>query len=322
MGGRARPLTRKTRTRRAFVAATTLAHRLDPPAEALPPIPGSPKDARDLELPPWNKGRYGTAIGRAVHGTLQTIDLASGAGIETAAAQAAAEGVLGQEDTIAALTRAAVASPIVTRAAARSHWRETYVAVPLDGITLEGYVDLVFRDDDGLVVVDYKTDAVDAETRAERITHYRIQAAAYAIAVGEATGESVVRCVLCLLDPDGARDVVVEGEDLGAGMAEVRRLAGTRRIDPSRSPPRAHPLTADRTPAEPEAPIPVCHPGCTREGPQVLPQVLGDGRRRRWRARGFPRAARPGGGAARPRDDPDRRPRGHDQRARRAIDPV
>ena len=62
-------------------------------------------------------------------------------------------------------------------------WRETYVAVPFDGITLEGYVDLVFRDDDGLVVVDYKTDAVDAETRAERIAHYRIQAAAYALAV-------------------------------------------------------------------------------------------------------------------------------------------
>ncbi len=68
--------------------------------------------------------------------------------------------------------------------------------MPLEGITLEGYVDLVFRDDDGLVVVDYKTDAVDPATRAERVVGYRIQAAAYALAIGEATGEAVVarRC--------------------------------------------------------------------------------------------------------------------------------
>ena len=159
--------------RRGFVSATALAHRLDLVPASVPREidPGLAKDARDLELPPWNKGRYGTAIGRAVHGTLQTVDLATGAGVDaTAAAQAAAEGVLGHERTIAALARAALACPTVQRAAARSHWRETYVAVPFDGITLEGYVDLVFRDDDGLVVVDYKTDAVDAETRAERIT--------------------------------------------------------------------------------------------------------------------------------------------------------
>src|SRR5439155_10736116 len=132
---------------------------------------------------------YGTAIGRAVHGTLQTVDLATGDAIEaTAAAQAAAEGVMGHEATVVALARSALASAIVRRAAARSYWRETYVAVPFDGITLEGYIDLVFRDDDGLVVVDYKTDAVDTETRSRRVTGYRIQAAAYALAVADAPG--------------------------------------------------------------------------------------------------------------------------------------
>ena len=92
---------------------------------------------------------------------LQTVDLTTGAGLDdSAAAQAAAEGVLGQEATIAALVRAALASETVRTAAARPHWRETYVAVPVEGMTLEGYVDLVYRDDAGLVVVDYKTDAV------------------------------------------------------------------------------------------------------------------------------------------------------------------
>ncbi len=43
--------------------------------------------------------------------------------------------------------------------AARPHWRETYVGSIVDDVLVEGYVDLLFRDDDGLVIVDYKTDA-------------------------------------------------------------------------------------------------------------------------------------------------------------------
>ncbi len=240
--------------RRAFVAATTLARRLD---EGARDDPGLAKDARDLELPPWNKGRYGTAIGRAVHAVLQTVDLATGDGLaETVAAQAAAEGVLGHEATISALARAAIDSAVVRRACSRSFWRETYVAIPLDcadaaepgtaergshehGITLEGYVDLVFRDDDGLVIVDYKTDAVAGDALEARLGHYRVQAAAYALAVSEAAGERVVRCVLCLLRPDGAEEVVLEGDALAAGVAQVRALAEAERDDPAPLPPPA-----------------------------------------------------------------------------------
>src|SRR5205085_4620476 len=93
--------------RRASIAATELAHR-DAPSGA-PIDPGLAKDGRDLELPPWNKGRYGTAIGRAVHGVLQTVDLATGDGLMSAVAgQAAAEAVAGRETVIAALVRSAL----------------------------------------------------------------------------------------------------------------------------------------------------------------------------------------------------------------------
>ncbi len=217
--------------RRGFVSATTLAARVDETARV---DPGLAKDGRDLELPPWNKGRYGTAIGRAVHAVLQTIDLATGAGlVETAAAQAAAEGVLGHEKTIVALAQSALDSNVVRRAAARSFWRETYVAVPLDGITLEGYIDLVFRDDDGLVVVDYKTDAVRGDELEARLGHYRVQAAAYAHGVAEATGSRVVRCVLCLLDPAGAHEEIIDGAELAAGIEAVLQLASEERAAPS-----------------------------------------------------------------------------------------
>ncbi|MDQ1449423.1 MAG: CRISPR-associated exonuclease Cas4, partial [Actinomycetota bacterium] len=93
------------------------------------------------------------------------------------------------------------------------------------------------RDDDGLVVVDYKTDAVDTETRSERVTGYRIQAAAYALAVADATGEPVVRGVLCFLDPSGATEVEFAGDDLDAAVAEVRALVAAARDDPAPPPP-------------------------------------------------------------------------------------
>jgi ATP-dependent exoDNAse (exonuclease V) beta subunit len=129
--------------------------RLGEPAD-----PGLAQDARDLELPPWNKGRYGTAIGRAVHGVLQTVDLATGRGLDDAvAAQVLAEGVADHAGIVAQLARAALGSAAVRHAASRPHWRETYVGTVIGDRVLEGFIDLIYRDD-GLVIIDYKTDTV------------------------------------------------------------------------------------------------------------------------------------------------------------------
>ncbi len=182
---------------------------------------GDEKQPRDLDLPAWRKGRYGTAVGRAVHGVLQTVDLATGEGLDAAAAaQAAAEGVVGREDEVARLARAALSSAVVRQAAASpERWRETYVAVPLGERTLEGYVDLVFRTMEGLVVVDHKT-AASADDLDQRVAHYRGQGGAYALALQEATGEPVARVVFLFLTPDGA--VERELADLDAAVDEVR----------------------------------------------------------------------------------------------------
>jgi len=233
-----------TGVRRRFVSATALA-QLDDISAALDP--GIAKEGRDLELPPWSKGRYGTAIGRAVHAVLQTVDLATGVGLaDLAAAQAAAEGVLGYEATIAQLVRSALASRTVRAASAAEHWRETYVAVPVDGLTLEGYVDLVYRDraaDDAFVVVDYKTDAIDSDTTlAARMSHYRVQGAAYALAVAAATGGRVDRCVFVFLAPDGVREVDIAGDELAAAVTDVHALIHTFRDEP---PPPGAAVLAD-----------------------------------------------------------------------------
>jgi ATP-dependent helicase/nuclease subunit A len=181
---------------------------------------GIAKGPRDLDLPPWQKGRYGTAIGRAVHAVLQTVDLATGDGLtEAASAQAAAEGVVGREDTIVALSRAALVAPSVRESLRWRRWRETFVATTVGDRTLEGYVDLLYRTDAGLVVVDYKTasSATDLDTR---LASFRLQGGAYAVALEAATGEPVVRVVFVFLTPEGA--VERELHDLDDCRAAVR----------------------------------------------------------------------------------------------------
>ncbi|MPZ87546.1 MAG: AAA family ATPase [Nitriliruptorales bacterium] len=177
---------------------------------------GGAKQPRDLELPPWQKGRYGTAIGRAVHAVLQTIDLATGEGLEeTAAAQAAAEGVIGREADIRHLARAALAAPAVREAVTRARWRETYVATQVGDRLLEGYIDLLYRTEDGLVVVDYKTASSTADLD-RRMDAYLAQGGAYAVAVERAVAEPVDRVVFVFLTREGALE------------REIRDLAGAK----------------------------------------------------------------------------------------------
>jgi ATP-dependent exoDNAse (exonuclease V) beta subunit len=186
-----------------------------------PDDPGLAKDPRDLELPPWNKGRYGTAIGRAVHGVLQTVDLVTAEGIDDAvAAQALAEGVADHTGLVTQLARAALASNVVQHAATRPHWRETYAGTVIGDRVLEGIIDLLYRDHDGLVIVDYKTDAAPVAALDARVDFYRPQMAAYALAIEAATGESVARCVLLFLTPSGAHERNVD--DVSSAAAHVR----------------------------------------------------------------------------------------------------
>jgi ATP-dependent exoDNAse (exonuclease V) beta subunit len=186
--------------------------------------PGLQKRPRDLDLPPWLKGRYGTAVGSAVHGVLQTIDLATGDGLDAAvAAQCQAEAVPDRADLVRGLVQAALRSPVVQAAAAAPHWREVYACSPVGGRLLEGYVDLLYRGPDGLVVVDHKTADTTSDEELDRRVHgYRLQGAAYALAVAQATGEPVVRVTFLFLTPAGAveRDL----PDLAATIAEVERL--------------------------------------------------------------------------------------------------
>jgi ATP-dependent exoDNAse (exonuclease V) beta subunit len=192
-------------SRPTTVSATSLTEEGEPDVEEEPADPGLQKRPRDLDLPPWLKGRYGTAVGRAVHGVLQTIDLATGAGLDAAvAAQCEAEAVVERTDDVRHLVSHALDSPSVQEASGRPHWREVYACVPVGGRLLEGYIDLLYRSSAGLVVVDYKTAGTsDPAELDRRVGGYTTQGASYALTVSEATGEPVVEVTFVFLTPDG-----------------------------------------------------------------------------------------------------------------------
>ena len=174
---------------------------------------------------PWRRGRAGTSIGRAVHAVLQSIDLATGEGLEhRARAQAVAEGIPDREDEIARLARVALDSDIVHRAMASNRtWREVPVAAPVGNGSLHGFIDLVFEEQDGLVVVDYKTDAVTEEQLPDVMHRYRLQGGAYAHTIGRITGKPVKEVVFLYLQPQ--REVVLS--DLQMAIADAEDTART-----------------------------------------------------------------------------------------------
>jgi ATP-dependent helicase/nuclease subunit A len=202
------------------IAATEVARR----AAHAEDDPNLQKERPPADAPPWKRGRAGTAFGRAVHAVLQTIDLDRGGDVEGAArAQAAAEGIPARAGEIARAALAAIGTPCLRDAVASRHWRELYVAAPIEGVTLEGFIDLLYETPDGLVVVDYKTDVVpDAARLDEMLQHYRLQGAAYALALQEALGRPVARCVFVFTQASGAQEK--ELPELAGAIAEVREV--------------------------------------------------------------------------------------------------
>lgn len=173
------------------------------------------------------RGRAGTAIGRAVHATLQLVDLATGEHLDQIAAQQAhAEAIPHLAGTVAGMARSGLASHSVQQALAGGRlWRELYVAAPLGERAVEGYIDLLYESDQGLVIVDYKTDSVGSEAEVDAKLHqYRLQLATYAEALEASTGLRVAagRLVFCRASGALERDV----SDLAGARAEVRSLLG------------------------------------------------------------------------------------------------
>jgi ATP-dependent helicase/nuclease subunit A len=172
------------------LSPSSLGHEPVHPEPDPPPEPDANNRTRRIR-----KGRGSSAVGRAVHAVLQTIDLATLANLDVLAEAAAREeNVPGRLDDIQTYVRDAAASDPVRRALARGrYWREVPVGVLRDdGAMLEGAIDLLFEHAEGtLGVVDYKTDQVKQSQADTRTEGYRAQGEAYRDAVELVTGKTV-----------------------------------------------------------------------------------------------------------------------------------
>ena len=215
-----------------FVSATTIAREAGvDPADEGPDLddaeegPGGLTGAADLPVAPRRRGRAGTAIGRAVHATLQFVDLAALVGLEAQAAhQADLEAVPEHADLVAAMARSALSSEAVQLAVKSVSHREIYVGAPVGDRVIEGYIELLVETPDGLVIVDYKTDTVASEADVDaKLAAYELQGAAYAVALEVSTGLPVVDCHFVFCRPSGAIERRVA--DLAAAKDRVRAPA-------------------------------------------------------------------------------------------------
>ena len=67
---------------------------------------------------------------------------------------------------------------------------------------LRGVIDLYFEEDDGLVILDYKTDFVDENNKKEIIYKYKKQIEIYADVLSKLTGKKVKEKYLYLFGID------------------------------------------------------------------------------------------------------------------------
>ena len=197
------------------VAASSLAH--DPEY-----------DDPDREHTPGRRGRAGTSIGRAVHAVLQAVDLPDGREVSRLSRlHAESEGVSDRINEVERLAVRAIGSDVVKRAVASGrYYREIYAATPVGERVLEGFVDLCFVEDDELVIVDFKTDAISEEGGASVARRYRTQVGAYSLALARSTGMPVKEAVLLFLQRDPMPEVFRDMEALLA-EAEEAALAAT-----------------------------------------------------------------------------------------------
>ena len=191
--------------------ATGLAHTED--EAGLPPERGD-------DVAASRRGRAATSLGRAVHAVLQVTDLATGDNVEALSrAQAAAEGIPERAADVASLARAALHTETVQRAATLRHWREVPVGATVDGTVFEGFIDLLYEEPDGgIVIVDYKTDSVSRAAIEGRAERYRLQGAVYALLLPQATGRRVSRVEFVFAAAGETRQIT----DLESAISAVR----------------------------------------------------------------------------------------------------
>jgi ATP-dependent exoDNAse (exonuclease V) beta subunit len=180
------------------------------------------KHPRAFVASPDRVGRYGTRIGRAVHGVVQLVDLDDPRRDLDAlvASQCTAEEVPERfHASVAGLVESVLVSPVFDRMVAAHRAgttvrREMYVGAEVPGgdgapVAVYGIVDAVWVEHGRLVLVDLKTDHAH-EPDHVLIARYRTQLQAYADALRATTGLDVGEALLCVARPESGPAATVQ----------------------------------------------------------------------------------------------------------------
>ena len=98
------------------------------------------------------------------------------------------------------MVREALASPLLQRAVKSGHYqKEVPFTFKGNGTLFEGVMDVVFKEDDGLVVLDFKTDLLDKKDLNSKVEHYRPQVEVYSNAIRAIFGQLPKEVVLFFL---------------------------------------------------------------------------------------------------------------------------
>jgi ATP-dependent helicase/nuclease subunit A len=152
---------------------------------------------RDDEGEPWARGRARTRLGRAVHATIQSLPMDATADVirATSHAQAVAEAVPHMSQEIEQLVTWIVTTSQAWKRARESGraLREVPFALETSGHILEGFIDMVIEEPDGMEIVDWKTDRITAGEVPGRLEEYKLQAGLYVHGLQAATNLPVAR---------------------------------------------------------------------------------------------------------------------------------
>ena len=211
-----------------------LVERHDRPSRIVLPSALGDHERLTVETPPDDRGAPaavpGAALGSLVHAVMETVPLddpAAALPIALAVARAAGQGEPAARDA-AALVAAILASPALERARrSRRVWREVPLSLARGGALLEGKIDLLFEEDGGLVVVDYKTDRIDPAGAEEAAGAYASQMRAYALALAAVQPLPVSEAVLVFAraGTEVRVDVAPPGGDAGCEIETLMNAA-------------------------------------------------------------------------------------------------
>ena len=111
---------------------------------------------------------------------------------------------------------------------ARRVEREFAFLLAIDDVVLSGEIDLWFEEGGELILVDYKTDDVDAQEAPARAQLYALQLRYYALALERVTGRTPDHAYVHLLRPDVPVRIDTDSSSLEAARALVREVAGAQ----------------------------------------------------------------------------------------------